>query len=137
MKRLVESTLSRMSLPSEIEIEKLLREDRAMLDSALITRVLNNIIINAVQPMLRGGRLTLATRRNEDSILFSVSDTGVGISEDVRHKLFTPLFTTKSKGQGFGLAVCKRIMEAHGGEISFESEVGTGTIFSIKIPNKS
>jgi signal transduction histidine kinase len=63
-----------------------------------------------------------------------VDDTGVGIPEEVRSKLFTPMITTKAKGQGLGLAVVKRLVEALGGSISFESEVGKGTKFIIVIP---
>ena len=62
-------------------------------------------------------------------------DTGVGIPEDVQGKLFTPMFTTKSKGQGFGLAVIKRMTESLGGTVSFESEEGKGTTFIIRLPS--
>ncbi|MDQ1281645.1 MAG: hypothetical protein QG670_2910 [Thermoproteota archaeon] len=135
IKKLVESALSGMNFPENIQVEKSLREDRAVLDSVLMTRVLINLITNAIQAMPKGGRLTLEIQREGNSIQFSVSDTGVGIPEDVRPKLFTPLFTTKSKGQGFGLAVCKRIVESHGGEITFESAEGKGTTFSVRIPS--
>jgi hypothetical protein len=63
-------------------------------------------------------------------IYTTVSD----IPEEIKDKIFAPLFTTKSKGQGFGLAVCKRVIEAQGGTINFESEVGKGTIFTIELP---
>jgi signal transduction histidine kinase len=63
-----------------------------------------------------------------------VEDTGEGIPDEVKPKIFTPLFTTKSKGQGFGLAVCKRVIEAMRGTISFESQQGKGTKFIINFP---
>ena len=63
-----------------------------------------------------------------------VEDTGEGIPLEVRGKLFTPLMTTKSKGQGFGLAVIKRLTEALNGKVSFESEVGRGTKFIVELP---
>ena len=66
----------------------------------------------------------------------SVKDTGVGIPEAVKGKLFTPMFTTKAKGQGFGLAVIKRMTEALGGTVSFESQEGKGTTFFIRLPLK-
>ena len=59
---------------------------------------------------------------------------GAGIPEEAKPKIFQPMFTTKSKGQGFGLAVCKKIAEAHNGEISFESEMGKGTVFTLQLP---
>ena len=67
-------------------------------------------------------------------VLIEVQDTGVGISEDMKPKLFTPLFTTKSKGQGFGLAVVKRVTEAMNGTVTFESKHGEGTTFAIRLP---
>ncbi len=66
--------------------------------------------------------------------LVKVQDTGVGIAEENMWKLFKPLFTTKSKGQGFGLAVCKKIVEAHKGIIMIESQEGKGSTFTIKLP---
>jgi signal transduction histidine kinase len=67
--------------------------------------------------------------------IVTVDDTGVGIPVEVRSKLFLPLFTTKSKGQGFGLAVVKRLTETMGGTVTFESEVGKGTKFILSLPS--
>ena len=100
-------------------------------------RVFTNLAENAIQSMPSGGSFTIEARRNEGVFLVSFRDTGVGMPENVKSKLFTPLFTTKSKGQGFGLVVCKRIVEAHNGEITFESEVNKGTVFIVKIPANS
>ena len=97
-------------------------------------RVFTNLFTNAVQAMPDGGRLTITASKTEEEALISVQDTGVGISEENMGKLFQPLFTTKSKGQGFGLPVCKRIVEAHGGKITVESKVGKGSTFTVKIP---
>ena len=104
-------------------------------DPHLLKRVLINLVTNAVQAMPDGGNLSLkmsfnGTRR----ISLTVCDTGVGISEGIKSQIFTPLFTTKPRGQGFGLAVCKRVMEAHGGAIRFESNAGKGTKFTIQFP---
>jgi len=72
--------------------------------------------------------------KGDGKILICVEDTGVGIPEEVKPKIFKPLFTTKSRGQGFGLVVCKRVIEAHGGAITFESEEGKGTNFTVELP---
>jgi signal transduction histidine kinase len=69
------------------------------------------------------------------TIAISVKDTGVGIPKEMQDKLFTPLFTTKAKGQGFGLAVVKRLIEGLNGRVSFESQEGKGTTFKIELPN--
>ena len=82
-----------------------------------------------------GGKLTLTGQVNPDGqVLISVHDTGVGIPDAIKNQIFTPLFTTKPRGQGFGLAVCKRVIEAHGGTINFESTAGKGAKFTIQFP---
>jgi signal transduction histidine kinase len=103
-------------------------------DSTMLKRVLTNLIQNAAQAMPTGGKITLGATSLNGHIRITVEDTGEGISEEAKAKLFTPLFTTKSKGQGFGLAVVKRLVEAQSGEISFESQQGKGTKFSIELP---
>ena len=85
-------------------------------DRTLLKRVLGNLVSNAVQAMPNGGELTVKAYQDAGEIVITVHDTGVGIPEKVRSKLFTPLFTTKSKGQGLGLAVVKRITEALKGQ---------------------
>ena len=64
----------------------------------------------------------------------SFADTGTGISDEVMPKLFSPLFTTKAQGMGFGLAICKRIIEAHGGKITVKTAKGKGTTFTVTLP---
>lgn len=87
--------------------------------------------------MPKGGRLSVSAHVKAGELTLSVEDTGVGISDEVKAKLFTPLFTTKSKGQGFGLPVIKRMTEALGGNVTFESEVGKGTKFTVRLPKKN
>jgi signal transduction histidine kinase len=83
-----------------------------------------------------GGILTIRVyvERQTNDTLITVRDTGVGIPEDVKSKLFTPMMTTKSKGQGFGLAVVKRMTEGLGGTVTFESTEGKGTTFIVRLP---
>jgi PAS domain S-box-containing protein len=105
-------------------------------DPTLITRILTNLIVNAIQAMPDGGNLTVSASKKGDKTVITVEDTGVGIPEDVKPKLFTPMMTTKSKGQGLGLAVVKRLVEALNGSISFESQEGKGTKFTIELPSR-
>jgi PAS domain S-box-containing protein len=109
---------------------------KMMSDPDLLKRILSNLVTNAVQAMPQGGKLDICSLKEAGDTVIIVQDTGVGIPQEVRAKLFTPLFTTKSKGQGFGLAVVKRMTEALGGSISFESEIGKGTKFIIRFPQR-
>lgn len=107
-----------------------------MADPDILKRILGNLVTNAIQAMPEGGKLSVEAFEEADSSVITVADTGIGIPEEAKDKLFTPLFTTKSKGQGFGLAVVKRMTEALGGTVSFESQQGKGTKFIIKLPLK-
>jgi len=100
----------------------------------MLKRAFINLIQNAVQAMPNGGTLKINAQRQGNHVFISVEDTGEGIPEEVKSKLFTPLFTTKSKGQGFGLAVVKRLVEAQDGKITFNSQKGKGTTFTIQLP---
>ena len=80
------------------------------------------------------GNLTLRANQKGARVLISVEDTGEGIPEEVKPKLFTPMVTTKSKGQGLGLAVVKRLVEALNGTVTFESQEGKGTKFIVELP---
>jgi two-component system, NtrC family, sensor kinase len=103
-------------------------------DPTFLQRMLTNLMTNAVQAMPEGGKLEVEVCRKGQKICITVSDTGVGIPEEVKSKIFSPMFTTKSKGQGLGLSVVKRLAEALGGSIRFESEEGKGTKFIIELP---
>ena len=99
-----------------------------------VKRVFINLIKNAIDAMPEGGTLKITSESAVNVVRISFSDTGSGISEEDQKKLFQPLFTTKAKGMGFGLAICQRIMEAHKGKILVESSIGKGTTFIIEIP---
>lgn len=104
-------------------------------DLAIIRRILTNLILNAFQAMPNGGKLTLSSFLKNDKLKIEVEDTGVGIPDDVKPKLFSPMMTTKAKGQGLGLAVVKRLTQAIKGNINFESQEGKGTKFTILLPS--
>jgi len=137
LEELVTNVLASVSVPSGIAVETEISENLPQIraDLQLLKRVLINLVTNSVQAMPDGGKLTLTGQTTPESqVSLSVQDTGVGIPEAIRNRIFTPLFTTKPRGQGFGLAVCKRVMEAHGGTISFESQEGKGAKFTIQFP---
>ena len=105
-------------------------------DQAQMTQVLVNIVVNAIQAMPDGGKLTIRTNASDRFISLQVEDTGVGMSENVVRQIFLPFFTTKDVGQGtgLGLPVVHGIVISHSGSINVDSKVGRGTKFEIKLP---
>ena len=105
-------------------------------DPSQLNQVLVNLVINAVQAMPSGGRLTLRTLHDKDHISLIVEDTGTGMDGEVLKKIYTPFFTTKDVGQGtgLGLPVVHGIVTSHGGSINVESNVNQGTRFEIQLP---
>jgi signal transduction histidine kinase len=103
-------------------------------DRAQLFQVLENLVRNAIQAMSGRGVVTVTTRLRPDGCLLRVADTGPGVPEELHATIFEPLVTTKSTGTGLGLALCKRIVDAHGGEITLESRPGEGAAFTIELP---
>jgi PAS domain S-box-containing protein len=137
LKELIGEVLTSVMVPNNIAVKMQIKSDFPQIkaDLHLIKRVLINLVTNSVQAMPGGGTLTLTGRFSlQGQVFVTVKDTGVGIPNAIKNQIFTPLFTTKPRGQGFGLAVCKRVMEAHGGTISFESKAGKGAEFTIQFP---
>jgi PAS domain S-box-containing protein len=107
---------------------------RAPLDESSLRSALTNLILNAVQAMHGGGRLGVKTRRDGQSLLVEVSDTGPGMTAEQVNNIFEAFYTTKSKGLGLGLPYAKRVIEQHGGEIRVESKPGEGTLVVVRLP---
>ena len=107
----------------------------AITDAEQITQVFNNLIKNAIQATTNreNGRVIIDLTQNEQSVLISVTDNGNGIPNEIKDKIFRPNFTTKNTGMGLGLAISKNIIESSGGEITFESNEGIGTTFTVKL----
>lgn len=136
--RLLSELLKTISIPQKIHLTlNVAPQTKLAADSTFLRRALTNLINNAVQAMPDGGNLAVAGAQTDNTTCITVADTGVGIPPDVQAKLFTPMFTTKAKGQGFGLAVVKRLIEAQGGTISFQSQPGKGTKFTVQLPTRA
>jgi two-component system CheB/CheR fusion protein len=136
LEQIVQVVLAALVIPENITVTYSIRKDFPKLktDQSYMQRILTNLSNNGVQAMPKGGKLTIAAFSKNGKAAITVQDTGEGIPESVRNKIFTPLVTTKAKGQGFGLSVVKRFTEAMGGTVTFESEVGKGTKFIIELP---
>lgn len=104
------------------------------LDAELFEKVLLNLMLNAEDAMPDGGTLTLQARAEPGAVAFDVIDTGVGMDAELAEKIFDPFLTTKSHGHGLGLATARKIVRAHGGTITVQSEPGRGTKFTVRIP---
>jgi signal transduction histidine kinase len=105
-----------------------------MLDEASIRAASLNLMLNAVQAMPQGGRLTVGTGAENGKLWMSIVDTGTGMSPDQIKQLFVPFNTTKSRGLGLGMPYAQKIIEQHGGRISVESHQGQGTQVKIELP---
>lgn len=137
---LVQKTLERFPLPENIHARLELPADLppVNLDVRQMTQVLGNLVVNACQAMPAGGDLVIGAQPSRPEaqafVALTVQDTGAGIPPENLKKIFEPLFTTKPKGIGLGLAVSKKLVEANGGQIEVESEVGLGTVFTLSLP---
>jgi two-component system sensor histidine kinase AtoS len=136
LRLIIEKLLQKNGLPEDVKVSVKVEDEarKIVADSDYLNRILYNLVTNAVQAMPKGGKLTILVNKEANDVVISVKDTGIGIPEALKSKLFTPMFTTKSKGQGFGLPVVRRMTESLGGTVTFESQEGKGTIFTIRLP---
>lgn len=136
LEKTIQEILSSTIIPQHIAVSVSIQKEfpTLILDESYLKRIIINLISNAVQAMPIDGKLTIAAFRQNDRAVINVEDNGVGIPEELKSKMFKPLFTTKAKGQGFGLAVVKKLTEAMQGTVTFESENGKGTKFILSFP---
>jgi signal transduction histidine kinase len=136
LKVIIEELLAKNGLPENVKatLNVEAAAEKVMADSTFIKRIMINLVSNAVQAMPKGGKLVINAYKEANDVLIAVTDTGSGIPEALKKKLFTPMFTTKAKGQGFGLPVIKRMTLALGGAVTFESKEGKGTTFIVRLP---
>ncbi len=103
-------------------------------DTDLLTRAIGNLVANAIQAMPEGGNIVLRTLAQAERIILEVTDTGPGLDDEQRTRLFTPYFTTKAGGTGLGLAIVQSIVTDHHGRVEVESAPGQGTTFRLVLP---
>src|SRR5262245_61850119 len=119
-----------------VEVVRYLDPDlpRVMLDREAFRQALLNLIINAKQAMTDGGQIVIRTAADAGMAVVYLIDTGCGMDEKTASKMFEPFFTTKAGGSGLGLPTTQKIIEAHGGRIGVQSELGHGTQITIELP---
>ncbi len=132
-------TLERFPVPESVQSILDIPADlpQVYVDPRQMTQVLGNLVVNACQAMApdrSGGKLSIIGNIQNDMINIVVKDNGTGISPENMKKIFDPLFTTKVKGIGLGLAVSQKLVDANGGSIQVESEAGAGSAFTVSLP---
>jgi two-component system NtrC family sensor kinase len=131
---MMEKQMREVSIQVETHLEEGL--PKVMASTNQMRQVFLNMFKNAKEATSKGGTITVRTERRESRVLIHIQDTGVGIPEEIRNKIFEAFFTTKQrvKGVGLGLSVCYGIIKDHGGEMKVESQVGKGSTFTISLP---
>ena len=123
------------ALRAKVSIEKFLRDDvRVLGDVEKLKQVVLNIVVNALDVMPEGGKLTASMSRTETEVIFLLTDTGKGIDPKILADVFDPFFTTKPAGTGLGLAIVRKVVEQHGGRVSIRSKPGEGTTVEVGLP---
>ncbi len=137
LRTILAKSLDTIAVPAGVEVVRKLPDETVLIaaDGDQLQMAFSNILKNAVDAMGDEGTLTVAVRRASDErVAVSFTDTGVGIASETLEKIFQPLFSTKAKGLGFGLAITKLIVDNHGGEIEVDSVEGEGTTVTVHLP---
>jgi signal transduction histidine kinase len=136
VKTVIEEAILLAKVPKNVQVDfSSATSPKVKVDACKMKRVFVNIIKNSLDAMPTGGKLTVETKESAQWFTVAFSDEGTGLPEELMKDMWQPLFTTKAKGMGLGLPICKRIVEAHGGEISIQSQLGEGTTITITIPS--
>jgi len=137
LKSITRGAMRAVKVPEKVTVQDLSEDYPAIrVDPDKMRRVFINLIENAIGAMPQGGTLTISSKQSNGDVEIALSDTGSGMPKKVIENLWKPLQTTKAKGLGLGLAICKRITDAHGGTINVKSKTGEGTTITIRLPIK-
>jgi signal transduction histidine kinase len=132
----LEQIVTTAALPPAVQVSVTAPEDVTVdVDPDQLGRVVGNLLLNASQAMNGQGTIRVEAERHGNETQVRVADNGPGVTAEVRHRVFEALFTTKAKGSGLGLALCRRITEAHGGTIDLERSE-RGASFLVSIPDE-
>lgn len=132
---------AQLKVPGKSAIECRLEMDESLgpiaADPELLHRAISNLVLNAMDAMPQGGKLTLLSRREPQKVVIEVSDTGTGLTPEECARIFTPYYTSKQHGSGLGLAIVQSVISDHGGTITVRSLPGKGTAFVIELPERA
>ena len=131
---IVQAQLAALAMPSTIKVEKKIKDVDAKGDEKLLGEAVRRFLDNAVEAMAEGGTLTVSVGKDKGGAFVEVKDTGTGIKAEILPELFQPFRTGKPKGLGLGLALARKIAEAHGGNVEGENMKGGGARFRLLVP---
>src|SRR5690606_40130701 len=124
---------------NDIDYHSAKKDIFTLMDRTQLIRLMTNLVKNAIQSIDENNpnpKVIVTIEKQNDDILISVEDNGKGISIENKNRIFEPKFTTKTSGMGLGLGIIKNIIESYKGTIWFETEIGKGTIFYVKFPDR-
>ena len=135
LSKVLNLAFSDIEIPDNIKITREFDQVTSMIiDPSKIALAIHNLIENAIKAMPKGGELNVKTIMENDNVNIIISDTGFGISEEMDEIIYTPFMARQKNGRGLGIPTAKRIIESHGGKLSYESEPEMGTVFTITLP---
>jgi two-component system sporulation sensor kinase B len=133
--KVVDLAFSELEIPENVTVKKEVDGVGPIsLDPSKMALAIQKLLINAIDAMPDGGELGVRVSEEGGSVNIIISDTGVGIAPEITEIIYTPFIASQKKGKGLGIPTAKRVVESHGGGLSFTSEVGVGTVFTIKLP---
>jgi len=133
---LLRNVLNKIKIPDNIRLEIPMTDESLIIyaDREQIQSIIRNIILNAIQAMRNGGELIINNGKRDNMVFIEITDTGDGMTQEIQKQSFEPLFTTRAKGTGLGLPLCKRYVELNNGNIEVRSIPGKGSTFTILLP---
>ncbi len=134
----INEAIESIEVPDNVSIDVNTAGIKIFADPSHMRRLFNNLLLNSIQAMPEGGKISITATEEDDSVVIKFSDTGTGIPEDIIDRIFDPFFTTKEVGEGtgLGLSIVHSIVKGHGGYIEVDSKPGEGTTFTITLPKK-
>ena len=135
---IIDLALSNLEIPDSIKVT---RENSShslvKLDPTKIALAIKNLVINGIDAMPEGGELNVLASETDDSIIIKIIDTGIGIAPEYSDSVFVPFESNKKGGKGLGAPIAQRVIQSHGGSISFTSTINEGTVFTILLPKET